>query len=389
MVFPIPQRMESMSIHFFAEHEARVKALQASGLDIVRLDVGSPDLPPEPFIVETLNKSAAEPRHHGYQPHAGPPALRSAWASMYKRVFGVDLDAETEVVPLQGSKEGIFHASLALVEDGDTVLIPDPGYITYTSGVLCAGGEPYYVPLTSELGYLPDLNDIPKDVAQKARMLWLNYPNNPTAATATLQFFTEAVNFARQYDLLLFHDAAYTQVTFDDYHAPSILEVAGAKEVSIEFNSLSKSHNMAGWRVGVCVGNANILHLLFAIKSNVDSGHFLPIMNAATMAMTGDQDWIAERNRVYQQRRDVVIQTLHALGLNATIPKASMYVWSPVPPGYTSSEFSRLVLEEAGVSVTPGVVFGRHGEGYIRIALTAPVLRLEEAMYRLRKWISS
>jgi LL-diaminopimelate aminotransferase len=385
----LPQRMENMSILFFAEHGAKVKALQASGIDIIRLDVGSPDLPPAPFIIEALSESASEPDVHGYQPHAGPRALRLAWAQMYKRVFGVALDAETEVLPLQGSKEGIFHASLALVDEGDIVLIPDPGYITYERGVLSAGGRPYYMPLLSEHGYLPNLGDIPADVADEARILWLNYPNNPTAATATFEFFDEAVTFARQHDLILMHDAAYSQVTFDGYRAPSILEVPGAKDVCIEFNSLSKSHNMAGWRVGVSVGNAQVLHALFALKSNIDSSHFLPVMKAATVAMTGDQRWTVERNNTYSQRRDVVVQALRMLGFKVDTPKASMYVWSPVPEGMTSVEFSRLILEEANVSVTPGIVFGRHGEGNIRIALTEPVDRLEDAMNRLSEWIQS
>jgi LL-diaminopimelate aminotransferase len=388
-VKPISKRMESMSVHFFAEHEAKVRTLQSRGIDIIRLDVGSPDLPPAPFIIDALNQSAAEPDHHGYQPHAGPFALRSAWVQMYQRLFGVDLDAESEVVALQGSKEGIFHLSLAFVDEGDIVLIPDPSYFTYARGVLCAGGRPHYLPLLPELGHLPDLGAVPKDVAKRAKILWLNYPNNPTAATATLEFFSEAVNFARHYDLLLIHDAAYTQVTYDDYHAPSILEVAGAKDVSVEFNSLSKSHNMAGWRVGVGVGNAQALRTLFTLKSNVDSGHFLPIMQAATMAMTGDQSWIVDRNKVYRQRRDVVIQALHALGLKASVPKASLYVWSPVPEGNTSVEFSRRILEQAHVSVTPGVVFGKYGEGYIRISLVESIDRLEEAMNRLSKWIES
>jgi LL-diaminopimelate aminotransferase len=385
----IPHRMENMSIHFFAEHVAKVKALQASGVDIIRLDVGSPDLPPAPFIIEALSESASEPDNHGYQPHAGPQELRLAWTQMYKRVFGVELDAGSEVLPLQGSKEGIFNASLALVDEGDIVIIPDPGYITYERGVLCAGGRPYYMPLLQEHGYLPNLEGIPVDVADEARILWLNYPNNPTSATATFEFFNEAVKFARQHDLILIHDAAYSQVTYDGYRAPSILEVAGAKDVCIEFNSLSKSHNMAGWRVGVGVGNAQVLHTLFALKSNIDSGHFLPVMKAATVAMTGDQRWTVERNSIYCQRRDVVVQALRTLGFKVDTPKASMYVWIPVPQGMTSVEFSRLILEEASVSLTPGIVFGRHGEGNIRIALTEPVDRLEDAMNRLSKWIQS
>jgi LL-diaminopimelate aminotransferase len=252
---------------------------------------------------------------------------------------------------------------------------------------LFAGGQPVYFSLQRDRGYLPDFDAIPDDVARKAKILWLNYPNNPTAAVATLEAFAQAVDFARRYDLLLCHDAAYTQVTFDDFHAPSLLEVPGAKEVAVEFNTLSKSHNMAGWRVGVAAGNAKVLRNLYVLKTNQDSGHFLPVLEAATEAMYGDQTWLSQRNEVYRERRDVAIQGLHALGLKAEIPLASIYVWSPLPAGWNSADFARLVLEEAQVSLTPGSFFGEGGEGFVRISITAPAERIAEAMSRLERWL--
>ena len=267
---------------------------------------------------------------------------------------------------------------------GDLVLIPDPGYITYTSGTLLAGGTSYSLPILRERGYLPDLAAIPPKVLSQARLLWLNYPNNPTAATAPLEFFAAAVEFARQHGLLVCHDAAYSQVTFEGYRAPSILEVPGAKQVAVEFNSLSKSHNMAGWRVGAAVGNVQALKALYAYKTNADSGHFLPIQQAAIAAMTGDQGWLAVRNEVYRQRRDCVLSTLRAMGLDATIPKASLYVWSPVPVGFTSAQFVSHLLETTGISLTPGTVFGQGGEGFVRIALSSPTEQINAAMQRIR-----
>ena len=270
----------------------KIAALRASGSDVIRLDEGSPDLPPAPPIIDALARSAASPQNHSYQSHKGIPLLQEAWAEMYQRVFGVGLNPESEVFPLLGSKEGIFHLLLALVEPGDCVLVPDPGYITYSRGTLFAGGEPYFMPLLPENGYFPDLNAIPDDVIRRAKLLWLNYPNNPTATMATVDFFAKALAFARTHDLLICHDAAYAQVTFDGMRALSILEVPGAKEIAVEFNTLSKSHNMAGWRVGVAVGNPLVLQALFTLKSNADSSHFRPIMDAAVEAMTGDQGWL-------------------------------------------------------------------------------------------------
>ncbi len=378
------QRLQLIPSQFFAALNSRIAALHSAGQEIIRLDIGSPDLPPAPHIVTALAQAAAATDSHGYQAHNGPAVLRHAWAEMYRRVHGVELDPQGEIVPLLGSKEGIFHLAQAILDAGDVALIPDPGYITYTSGTLLAGGTPYSIPLLPERGYLPDLTAIPSDVLRRARLLWLNYPNNPTAATASLEFFSDAVNFARQHNLLVCHDAAYSQVTFDVYYAPSLLEVPGAKDVAIEFNSLSKSHNMAGWRCGAAVGNTQALKALYAYKTNADSGHFLPVMEAAVAAMTGDQVWLEGRNEIYRQRRDCVLSALRACGLDSATPKASLYVWSPVPAGFTSAEFVSHLLEKARVSLTPGTVFGHQGEGFVRIALSSPTEQITAAMKRIQ-----
>ena len=377
------QRMQLLTTTFFATLGPKIEALQAAGKDVIRLDEGAPDLPPAPPIIAALAKSAAAPSTHSYQPHRGPKTLRSAWAEMYRRVYRVSLDIDSEVVPLLGSKEGIFHFSAAFLNPGDVSLIPDPGYMTYTRGALFCGAEPYFMPLRLENQFLPDLQAIPASVIRRAKLMWLNYPNNPTAAVASRVFFADAVAFARQHGLLLCHDAPYTQITFGNYHAASLLEIDGAKEVAVEFNSLSKSHNMAGWRVGALVGNAQALKTFFTLKTNVDSSHFLPILAAATEAMTGDQAWLAKRNDVYRLRRDIVVQAVNALGLPAALPQASIYVWCPVPGGWTCLDFVNLLLDEASVSLTPGTIFGDNGEGYVRISLTAPTERLAEAMQRM------
>ena len=377
------QRIQSLNTHFFATLEAKITLLKKDGCDIIRLDVGTPDMPPAPHITATLSKAASRPDAHGYQNYRGTPALCQAWAEMYRRVYAVDLDPEQEVLPLMGSKEGIFNLIQAYIDPGDVVLVPDPGYMTYRRATLFAGGEPYAMPLLPEYGFLPDLQAIPRDVIRRAKLLWLNYPSNPTAATASVGFLTEAVEFARQHGLLLCHDAAYTQVTFDSYRAPSLLAVPGAQEVALEVNSLSKSHNMAGWRLGAAVGNSQALNALYRVKANADNGHFLPILEAAVAAMTGEQDWIRDRNEIYRQRRDVVVQALHEVGLACTLPKASLYVWFAIPIGWTSAAFTDLLLEKAQVSLTPGPVFGERGEGYIRLAFTEPLELVTEAMRRV------
>ncbi len=375
--------MERLAPQFFAGLNERIAALKASGCDVIRLDVGSPDMPPAAHIIEALNQASQMGDRHGYQPHNATQALRQAWADMYLRLYKVSLDPDLGVIPLMGSKEGIFHLTMAVVDSGDVVFIPDPGYLTYTQSARMAGGEPYYLPLLPENHYLPDLDSIPDSIARRAKLLWLNYPNNPTAACASEDFFAEAVRFARRYDVLLCHDAAYSQVTFDGYCAPSLLQVQGAIETAIEFNTLSKSHNMAGWRVGTALGNPEALRALYILKTNADSGHFLPVLQAATTALSGDQSWLVERNRVYQQRRDIVIGNLSAIGVQVEPPKASLYVWAPVPVGWSTLDFTDALLERAHVSLTPGPVFGAHGDGYVRIALTQTEPIIAEAMQRI------
>ena len=385
---PLAQRMQRSSTQYFAQLSAKIAQLQSTGKQIIRLDIGSPDMPPAPHIVEALTKGASAPDRHGYQTHSGPAALLKAWAGLYSRAHGVALDPQTEIVPLLGSKEGIFHLSQAFLDPGDVALIPDPGYVTYAAGATFAGAEPYFMPLLPQNGWLPNLSTIPLDIVRRAKLLWLNYPNNPTAAVAPREFLAAAVAYAHQHDLLLCHDAAYSQVSFDGYRPASILEIPRAKEVAIEFNSLSKAYNMAGWRVGAAVGNAFALKALFTLKTNLDSGHFLPIHEAAITAMTGDQEWVWERNEVYRQRRDIILDGLRALGLNPETPQASLYVWSPIPQGATSSEFTNHLLESCSVSLTPGSIFGQHGEGYVRIALSSPTEEIMEAMRKITQVIS-
>lgn len=377
------ERLNRLSTQFFADLNAKIAALESEGRDVIRLDIGSPDLPPPPEVIAALATSAAKPDRHGYQAHNATQALRQAWAELYQRLYGVALDPYREILPLLGSKEGIFHLSLALLNPGDVALIPDPGYLTYTQSALLAGGAPYYLPLRAERHFLPDLESIPEAVARRAKILWLNYPNNPTAAVAPLEFFAQAVEFARRHDMLLCHDAAYSRVTFDGYLSPSPLQILGAREVVIEFNTLSKSHNMAGWRVGAALGQVEALHALYKLKTNADSGHFLPILEASTVALGADQSWIEARNRVYQRRRDLVVEGLRQLGLTISPPLASLYIWASLPPGWRSLEFTTALLEAAHVSLTPGTVFGAHGEGYLRIALTQTEERIAEAIRRM------
>ncbi len=381
------QRLQRLPVNFFAGLNDRIRALQRAGQDVIRLDIGSPDLPPDPAIIQSLSEAAARPEVHGYQAHQGPLWLRQAWADSYKRLYETELDPEGQILPLLGSKEGIFHLSQALLDPGELVLIPDPGYITYTAGAKFAGAETFSLPLLAENDYLPDLESIPPDIARRARLLWLNYPNNPTGATASREFFEQAIAFARRHELLVCHDAAYTQVAYDGYRPPSLLEIPGASQVAVEFNTLSKSHNMAGWRTGVLAGNAEAVQAVLRLKTQLDSGHFLPILQATAAAMNADQSWLVARNAVYQQRRDLALQMVADLGLQARTPQASLYVWCSIPHGWTSLDFAVQLLEKAAVSLTPGTVFGPHGEGYLRIALTAPLDRMAAAAERLQNWL--
>lgn len=379
----VADRVENLPPYVFAKLGQRIRQLTDEGRDIIRLDIGSPDMPPPDYVTEALHKSARAPTHHGYGGFYGIPALRWAMATYYRRRFGVELDPDTQVAPLIGSKEGIANAALAFVDPGSIVLVPDPGYPTYSLGTRLAGGEPVRLPLLPENGYLPDLEAIPQDKARSARVLWLNYPNNPTGATAPVEFFEQVVAFAMRNDILVCHDNPYCDVVFGDYAAPSLLQVPGAVDVALEFNSLSKTYNMAGWRVGMAVGNAVAVEALSRTKTNIDSGIFRPVQDAAIVALTGDQGWLRERNEVYRRRRDMILETLSQTGIRARRPSASLYVWAEVPGGYTSYSFADRLLDELNISLTPGSAFGPHGEGYVRISLGCDTERIGEAMARL------
>lgn len=381
----IADRVGGLPPYVFAQVGRRIRELVKEGRDIIRLDVGSPDLPPPEFVIDALYQSVKDPAHHGYGGYYGTPELRKAIAVYYQSRFGVTLDPEKEVTPLIGSKEGIANVALAFVDPGETVLVPDPGYPTYGLGTLLAGGVTVSMPLLAESGYLPDLDAIPPAVAQSAKIMWLNYPNNPTGAVASLEFFERAVAFARRYDVLICHDNPYCDIVFDGYTAPSLLQVSGAMEVALEFNSISKTYNMAGWRVGMAVGNATAVEALARTKTNIDSGIFRPIQDAAGVALTGDQSWLADRNEIYRERRDLILATLDEIGIQADKAMASLYIWAKVPPGYSSAEFVRTLLEDAGISIAAGSAFGAHGEGYVRISLGMSTERIQEAMERLRR----
>ncbi len=381
------ERMRSIPPYFFAQLGRRIAALRADGKDVIRMDMGSPDLPPADHIIEALVHSARDPGNHGYTGFGGTPGFRQAAAEHYGRRFGVKLDPDREVVGLIGSKEGLFHLVQAMVNPGDIVLVPDPGYPVYRTSAQFAGGKVVRMPLTADRGFLPDLDAISTAERERAKLMWLNYPNNPTGATAELAFFEQAVEFARVNEILLCHDAPYMEVCFEGYKAASMLQVPAAREVVVEFNSLSKSYNMAGWRVGMAVGNEAALDALYTLKSQVDSSHFQGIMDAGKVALLSDQSWLEERNAIYQLRRDIVLEAISAVGLTAAKPKASLYVWAALPEGIASSmDFCRGMLEDIHVSITPGVAFGEGGEGYVRISLGSPTERVSQAMERVAVW---
>jgi len=381
-------RLKNLPPYPFARWAGQIEDARRRGVDLIRLDIGNPDMPPPDEVVEALCTSARQADRHGYQGYRGLPALRRAIAGYYERRFGVALDPDTQVLPLIGSKEGIVNIALACLDAGDLALVPDPGYAPYTMGATLAGAEVHTFPLLAERGFLPDLDSIPAGVADRAALLWLNYPNNPTGAVADPKFFDHAVNFARRHRLLLCHDTPYCDVTYDGYVAPSLLQVEGACEAAVEFNSLSKTFNMAGWRVGMAVGNSEALAALARIKSNVDSGMFRPLQEAAVRALSTDPAWIAARNEVYRQRLDIALEGVTAAGLEAERPRATLYVWARLPPPWTAEGFALELLERTGVAVAPGSFFGPAGEGYVRLSVTAPTERVRAAMERLRRFAS-
>jgi len=377
------KRLTALPPYLFAAiDEAKENAIK-HGVDVIDLGVGDPDLPPPAHIIDALCASAHDPKRHQYPSYTGMLTFREAAAEWYKKTFNITLDPGSEVLALIGSKEGLAHIPLAFVNPGDVVLVPDPAYPVYKIGTLFAGGVPYTMPLLAEAGFLPDLDAIPPDVADKARMIFLNYPNNPTAAVADLSFFKEVVDFASEHDIIVVHDNPYSEMTFGKYRAPSLLSAPGAMDVGIEMHSLSKTYNMTGWRIGIACGNAEIISGLGTVKTNIDSGVFEPVQEAAITALMGPQDCIGDMRKIYTERRDLMIAGLRTLGIDATPPEATFYIWTPVPDGYTSLSFSAMLLEKIGIVATPGVGFGEYGEGYVRFSLTSSTERIEEAVDRM------
>ena len=384
----LAQRMDQFKGYLGTEMNVRLTKMKEEGKDVINLGLGDPDVTPPQHLLDALKEAVCEPHHHHYPSFYSIRPLRTAIADWYQRRFGVGLDPDTEVIPLLGASEGLFHIHLCLLDVGDVALVPDPSYPSYEAGVKLAGGQIEWVPLLRKNGFLPDLDSIPADVARKARMIWVNYPNNPTGAVATPEFFRRLIDWARTYDVVVVSDTPYSEICLDGYCAPSFLEFEGAKEVGVELHSLSKSYNCCGWRAGMLVGNREVVTGMAKIKSHADRGMYYPMQVAVTKALNGPVDFMEERNQAFQERRDVVVKGLRKVGLEVDTPKATFYVWSTVPKGYTSSDFCFKVLDAANVWMIPGSMYGRHGEGYLRIALTHPADRLAEAMERLKKLMS-
>jgi len=379
------KRIDQIPSYLFAEIDKKKEEMRQKGMDLIDLGIGDPDLPTPKPIIEQLKKAAEDPRHHRYPSYEGMIEFRGAAARWFEKRFHIRFDPKTEILALIGSKEGIAHIPLAFVNPGDYVLVPSPGYPVYRVSTLFAGGVPYFLPLLKKNGFLPKLSEIPEEVAEKAKLLFLNYPNNPTSAIADRSFFEEAVAFARRHQIIVCHDAAYSELAFDGYRPPSFFEIEGAKEVGIEFHSLSKTFNMTGWRIGFAVGNARIISGLGRVKTNIDSGLFQAIQEAGIVALNHFDTPIPQIIQIYERRRDVMVKGLREIGLGLEPPKATFYLWIQVPGGYTSAQFATLLIEKAGIVATPGNGFGETGEGYIRMALTVDESRLKEAIERLKK----
>lgn len=379
------RRIDNLPPYLFAEIDRKIAEAEARGADIISFGVGDPDLPSPPHVIEALAEAARDPATHRYPSYTGMPAFRAAIATWYRRRFGVALDPDTEVQPLVGSKEGVFHLPVAFVDPGDVALVPDPGYPVYETGTILAHGTPVGMPLLVENGFVPDFDAIPSDIAAKAKVLWLNYPSNPTGTCVELDFFRRAVDFCLEHDVLLAHDAAYTEITYDGYVAPSALEVEGAKECTVEFHSLSKTFNMTGWRIGWVAGAPVAIEAIKRLKTNIDSGVFDAIQRAGIAALEGPQDYLRECVERYRARRDLLCDGLKSMGIVVEPPRGSIYVWAPVPNGHTSESFTAQLLESAGIVVAPGNGYGPSGEGFVRFSLTLSDDRLEEGVERLRR----
>jgi LL-diaminopimelate aminotransferase len=380
------RRIAALKPYLFVEINKKIAEKRARGEEVISFAIGDPDIPTPPHIIDKLCEKAKDPATHRYPESEGLPELHDAIAKWYKKRFDVDLDAADEVLPLIGSKEGVGHIAFCFIDNGDIALVPDPAYPVYAIGTQLAGGRPYYLPLKEENGFLPDLKSIKPFILKSARVLWISYPNNPTGAVAGLEFFQEVVEFARRNNILVCHDGPYSEVAFDDYQPPSFMQAEGAKDVGVEFHSFSKSYNMTGWRIGMAVGNAGAIAALRTLKSNLDSGIPQAIQYMAIEAINGPQDCVAEHNAVYQRRRDLIIEVLERIGLKATPPKAGLYIWAKVPNGYNSVDFTADLLDQVGVAVTPGVGYGKSGEGYVRLSLTIPDASLVKGLSRLSGW---
>ena len=382
------RRLEAMPPYMFAELERKIADKRAAGIDVISLGIGDPDKPTYPHVVEAMQGAVADPGNQNYPSNRGREEFRAAFSDFYRRRFGVEIDPENEVIPAIGAKECIYNLCFAFLDPGDVALASDPGYPVYTGGPILAGAEAVLLPLEERLGFAPDLDAIDAQTAERARLLFLNYPNNPSGAIVPDGFFEKVVEFAREHEILVVHDNAYSETTYDGYVAPSFLATPGAKEVGVEVFSLSKGYNMTGWRVGAILGNADAIQTYWRLKTNVDSGLFEAIQMAAVAALEGPSSALEEMNAIYARRRDLTVDTLRAIGVDVKSPKGTIYVWAPVPEGHTSTSFCEMVLEEAAVVISPGSMYGRSGEGYFRISLTTPDERLTEALERMHEHLA-
>ena len=380
------ERMNRVPPYLFVQISRKIAEKKAQGIEVISFGIGDPDIPTPDYVVDALGDASHDPPNHRYPESEGLPEFREGVADWYLRRFGVQLDPEKEVISLIGAKEGIGHVAFCFLDAGDVALVPDPGYPVYAMGTLFAGGESYMLPLTSENDWLPDLDSIPDDVARKAKLLWLNYPNNPTGAVTDLDYFSKAIEFAKTYDIAVMHDACYTEVAYDGYRPPSFLQAKGAMDVGIEFHSLSKSYNMTGWRIGMAVGNAEMIEALLTIKSNLDSGVPQAVQHMAIEAMKRPLESVDDRNAVYQARRDRIVPVLKDMGMKVESPKAGLYIWAGVPEGYTSAEFAEKLLEDTDVLMIPGGNYGAAGEGYVRLSITLQDNLIDKALDRVAGW---
>ena len=378
-------RLDKIPPYLFAEIDRRIDEKKAQGVDVISFGVGDPDVPTPGSIVDALCAESHKPEHHRYPSYFGLAEFRESAARWFERRFGVALDPGLQILPLMGSKEGVAHIALALLDPGDLALVPEPSYPVYAMGTLLAGAESHFLPLAAGNGFLPDLESVPPEVARRSKILWLNYPNNPTGAIASNEFFERAIEFARSYSLVLAHDNAYSEITYDGYVAPSLFQFKGAMEIGVEFHSLSKTFNMTGWRIGFVCGNHEVIEALGTIKTNIDSGIFNPVQLAAVEALDHGEKTLRDMVKLYQSRRDLLVSELAELGWEISPPKGSIYLWMPVPPGFDSVGFSTHVLDKAGVFFTPGNAYGPSGEGYVRLSLTVPDDKIKEAMARLKE----